>query len=259
MKKLKLIITPLLFAGLSLASGFIVSGVGSGSGSGTTSPLTTKGDIWVYSNTDARLAVGTNNYVLAASSGAATGLAWTATTSLPVAFGQLTGATTDNASLTTALGLKQNLILKNVNTTSVGNVGTGEDNLMTYALTAGTLAATNDHIRIKAFGTLAATANNKVIKCYFGSQNLLTSPTLSTNDGSWEFNSVVIRTGAATQRSMSILSVEDAMLLGGNVFPDYTTPTETLSGAVTIKCTGEATDNDDIVQTGLIVEYYAAP
>lgn len=44
-------------------------------GSGT-SPLTTKGDIYTYSTTDARLPVGTNGQVLSADSGEVTGLKW---------------------------------------------------------------------------------------------------------------------------------------------------------------------------------------
>jgi hypothetical protein len=40
------------------------------------SPLTTKGDLYTYSTTDARLPVGTNGQVLTAASGQATGLQW---------------------------------------------------------------------------------------------------------------------------------------------------------------------------------------
>lgn len=48
----------------------------SGLGGGVLSPLTTKGDIWVYSTLDARLPVGTNGQYLTADSTEATGLKW---------------------------------------------------------------------------------------------------------------------------------------------------------------------------------------
>lgn len=46
-------------------------------GSGTTSPLTTKGDIWGYSTTNARIPVGADGTFLTADSSQATGVRWT--------------------------------------------------------------------------------------------------------------------------------------------------------------------------------------
>lgn len=46
--------------------------------SGSASPLTTKGDLYTYSTTDARLGVGTNGQVLMADSSASTGIKWAA-------------------------------------------------------------------------------------------------------------------------------------------------------------------------------------
>ena len=54
---------------------------GTGGGDGT-SPLTAKGDLYTYSSTSTRLAVGADGYVLMASSTTATGLAWVATSTL---------------------------------------------------------------------------------------------------------------------------------------------------------------------------------
>lgn len=47
-----------------------------GSGGGASSPLTTKGDIWGYSTTDARLPVGSNGSILVADSSQTLGIKW---------------------------------------------------------------------------------------------------------------------------------------------------------------------------------------
>lgn len=47
-----------------------------GSGGGSSSPLTTKGDLYTYSTADARLGVGSNSEILIADSTQSTGLKW---------------------------------------------------------------------------------------------------------------------------------------------------------------------------------------
>ena len=60
---------------------------GGGGGGGLVSPLTTKGDIWVYSTTDARLPVGTNGYNIQADSSQASGLKYAKP---PIKYAQVT-------------------------------------------------------------------------------------------------------------------------------------------------------------------------
>ena len=73
------------------------------------SPLTTKGDIWVYGSANTRLPVGTDSYALVADSSTATGLNWAAnsdanyyTTSASLSAGTLTGVIAGGGSNWTA-------------------------------------------------------------------------------------------------------------------------------------------------------------
>jgi hypothetical protein len=49
-------------------------------GTGTTSPLTTKGDVWGFSTTNARIPVGADTFVLTADSAQVLGVKWAAAT-----------------------------------------------------------------------------------------------------------------------------------------------------------------------------------
>lgn len=136
-----------------------------------------------------------------------------------------------------------------VSTTSVGNVGSGEDELISYAMPA-VLDANGRAVRITAWGTTAANGNNKTAILYFGATALVTSGALAINAQDWIVTATVVRTGATAQEAIAVYQNETPTTVG----PNRTTPAETLSAAVTIKCTGTATSDNDIVQRGLIVE-----
>jgi hypothetical protein len=138
------------------------------------------------------------------------------------------------------------------NTTDAGNVGAGEDDLITYSVPAGTLATDGDYIEFTMTFTFAANANSKQIKVYFGSTAIYTSGARLQNDGTLTVTGRVIRTGAATQDAAIEVSTNTVN------FDDvafYSTAAETLSGAITLKATGEGVSNNDIVQKILTVKY----
>jgi hypothetical protein len=140
-----------------------------------------------------------------------------------------------------------------INTTAVGNVGTGEDNLMTYSLPAGALSAAGKGVRITAWGTAANNADAKTLKLYFGSVAILTVSLTTSQACTWRIEAVVFSTGTDAQDySAQLVQGGTATLVdveGGSLTQDD-------GAAITIKCTGEATSNNDIVQEGLLVTFF---
>lgn len=140
----------------------------------------------------------------------------------------------------------------NTSATAVGNVGGGTDDLMTYAMPAGTLKDNGRAVRIRAWGTTANNANAKTVTLAFGATTLISTALTANQAGVWDINAVVIRTGDATAVAIATLNQGGATTI---VDSESTSPTDDLTAAVTIKCTGAATSNDDISQKGLVVEY----
>lgn len=140
-------------------------------------------------------------------------------------------------------------------TTQTGNVGTGEDNLIGYTMPANTLGTNGDYIEIDAFGTMAANANNKQLKLYFGSTVIYDSTSLAVDDADFSINCKIIRTAESSQKCIINIMSNNATLPTTSI---YTTTTESTSGSITIKCTGEGVSDDDIVQEGLLIKWFPA-
>lgn len=139
----------------------------------------------------------------------------------------------------------------NVNNAAVGNALTGEDNLITYSLPANSLFKNGAGVRITAWGTIANNVNAKTLKVYFGTQIVLTFVMPTSVARKWRVVAEVFRTGASTQDWVAALHGDATDVLD----LEQGTATQTDTAAITIKCTGEAVDNNDIVQEGLLVEF----
>lgn len=138
----------------------------------------------------------------------------------------------------------------NVNVTAVGNVGAGTDDLITYALPANTLSANGMGVRVTAYGTTANNGNAKTVTLNFGATAILTQALTASIAGSWRIAAEIMRTGVDTQDCIAALNQGATDI----AHAEFTATTIDDGAAITIKCTGAATDNNDIVQEGLLIE-----
>lgn len=142
----------------------------------------------------------------------------------------------------------------NVNTTAVGNVGAGTDNLITYTLPNNALSANGKGVRITAWGTTANNVNAKTLVLNFGSAAISTNTMTTSVAGLWRITAEVFRTGSSTQDYNSILLSNGAAGVAV-VHSEISTATQTDTASIVIKCTGAATSDNDIVQEGMLVEF----
>ncbi len=134
--------------------------------------------------------------------------------------------------------------------TAVGNVGVGTDDLQTYSIPANTLNLTGRTIRVKAWGTTANNANAKTVTLAFGSQTVMTQALTTGLAGTWRIDCEIIKTGSNTQDVFAELLQLSTIIHKHTL----TAGTQTDTAAITVKCTGTATADNDIVQEGMIVE-----
>lgn len=129
-------------------------------------------------------------------------------------------------------------------TTAVGNVGAGEDDLLTTSLPANLLAVNGDSVRVFAAGSFATSVNSKRLRIRYGSTLLFDSTALSISlAADWVAYVEIVRTGATAQLASVSLTTGSTVLLASAA---VVTAAETLSGAVTLKITGEATSDNDV-------------
>ena len=141
-----------------------------------------------------------------------------------------------------------------VNSPAVGNVGAGEDDLMTYAMAANVLNAASNGVRICAWGSAANNANAKTLKLYLGTATIISQSLTASIAGKWVIDAVVLRTGSDTQDIFGVIHESTATLSATDKSAiEIGTATQDEDAAITIKCTGEATTTNDIVQEGFVI------
>ncbi len=142
-----------------------------------------------------------------------------------------------------------------LNSTSVANVGAGEDTLMTNNILGNTLVTTGQYFEWEIAGTNANNINSKVLKAYFGGTLVLTLTFTASLAGSWKAKITITRTGSSAQTW--ITEATRTSTGGGTAIANTSgTCNETETAAITMRATGEAVSDNDIIQTKSTVKTY---
>lgn len=134
---------------------------------------------------------------------------------------------------------------------SIGNVGTGIDNLLSFVIQANVLNNTGDYAEFDAFGEFENNANNKNLSIKLGTTTIFTTGALPFGVAAlanWRINAKILRTGASAQKCIVTFWCTDATT---PFLQTYTTSGESLTSNLTVQFTGEATTNNDITQEHL--------
>ena len=183
-------------------------------------------------------------------------MAYQDATAVNITGGKINGVSIEESEITIVAGGSTTFIplggLLFQSTATTGNIGTGEDTLISYAMPGNVLSEDGDYIEIEAFGTVASNTNNKEIKLKIGSTTLITTGAVAADTGSWIIKCTIIRTGASTEKSIASIISDNALIVNSATYSNVVEDTAT---TLNIFCTGEATNDNDIVQEGLIIKW----
>lgn len=137
-----------------------------------------------------------------------------------------------------------------INTTQVGTVTTGEDELYSYVVDKDSIDDDNDVLHARFSGTLAGNGNTKTIKVYWGDDLIVNFS--GTFTSTWTVNCEIIRVNSTLQHSNCAIVGASSGITHSNVVNDLD---QNLSSDVEISLTGESTEgttNDIVFETATI-------
>jgi len=177
---------------------------------------------------------------------------------VPIIDADKAAATFKSVTVQTGTGAGTNKMVgtASVQYTPVGNVGAGVDDLMTYTLPANSMSVVGTGVRVKAWGITANNADAKTLAFKVDGNTFLTQAMTTSIAGAWEIEMLFISTGANTQRRYARLTQSTLNGTASNLI-QHSSSTEAANTtlAQVIKVTGSATNDNDIVQQGMIVEF----
>ncbi len=146
-----------------------------------------------------------------------------------------------------------------VNTSVVGNVGGGEDDLMSYVAPLDTLTINHDIIYVEAWGDLAGNSGTRTINFVIGGVILFTS-TLAAgfNNRGWQAKWTIVRTSSTEVEVAGFTLAHSSSTVR---FRNTVTVSDLASNTLELKFTGEDSNSntDEVQQYGMIVDYTPAP
>lgn len=138
-------------------------------------------------------------------------------------------------------------------TTSQSTTGTAEEVLVSHSIPANTLRVDGRGIRIKAWGTTAATANSKRIRIRFGglsSTVIADTTSQAANNKVWIVDALILRVNANTQKCVGTSIHNDS-----EQPPLATSDSEDLTTLIPLVVTGETPSaSGDLTYSGSLVE-----
>lgn len=135
-----------------------------------------------------------------------------------------------------------------------GNATAAESVLTDYTLPADTLDKNNQRVEVHAWGTTTADANNKRLRLYLGATVIFDSASAAANNDFWDLEATIIRQTANAQQVIVKFRVSNGGAWTETI--TYNGTSEDLTTALYLRCTGEGSNPNEVLQFGHTVTWF---